>query len=77
MKRAGTRALRVFLSLCIAMVCAVAMAATASAGDVIHVGATYNIDDMINFGEANYVRLDDQSSSSNVLSGEFQLTWVE
>ena len=77
MKRAGTRALRVFLSLCIAMVCAVAMAATASAGDVIHVGATYNIDDMINFGEANYVRLDDQSSSSNALSGEYQLTWVQ
>ena len=66
----------VFLSLIIAMVCVVAMDATASADDVIHVGAVYNIDDMINFGEASYIRPDDQKAESTALSGEYQLTWT-
>ncbi len=76
MRQAGKRTLRVLLSLCVAMVCAAAMAATANADDVIHAGATYYIDDMVNFGEVNYIRNDDQSSSSVALSGEYQLTWT-
>ena len=76
MRQAGKRTLRVLLSLCVAMVCAAAMAATANADDVIHVGATHYIDDMVNFGEVNYIRNDDQSSSSVALSGEYQLTWT-